>query len=341
MHDWLTKKVPLIVGYALVFVGFLVIFGWLLDVPILRSLSPNFVSMKFNTAVAFVILGMSFIFFVEKKLIIAKVGASLVLLIGFLTFSEYVFGVNLGIDELIIKDVPSAVLTAVPGRMAIITAINFFLLGLTLLIIDKYKKIGDSIATFIFFSSWLAVLGYLQDIKEFYRIGGVSITAIALHTSVAFIIISFGILLHNADNGLFRIFVNQRRSGRILRSSVLGVSLLAIIISQLLHDAAIIGIFSFEFVNALLVIFIALSSSLILFTTINKFGDQEIIQVEKDVKIDNERKKYDKAILAEKEKLQKVVSDLEKMNQQMVGREMKMIELKKEISRLKNDLANK
>ena len=341
MHNWLTKKVPLIAGYIIIFIGLVVVSGWLLDIPILRSLSPNFVSMKFNTAIAFVILGVSFVFFVDKNFTITRIGGSLVSLIGLLTSIEYIFGIQLGIDEFIIKDVPSAVLTAVPGRMAIATAINFVLLGLILLISDRYKKISDGVATFIFFSSWLAVLGYVQNIKEFYKIGGISITAMALHTSIAFIIISFGILLHDGDNGLFRVFINERKSGRMLRGSVLGISFLAVIISQLLHYAVNAGILNVDFVDALVVILVALSASLILFTVINKFGDQEIVQEENNKKVQDERKKYEKDILAEKNRFQKTALDLEKINQQMVGREIKMIELKKEINRLKSELANK
>ena len=63
----------------------------------------------------------------------------MVILVGLLTLSEYVFRTNLGIDQLLFKDLAQL---PFPGRMAHITAFNFFIAGLSVLLLafsEKYK----------------------------------------------------------------------------------------------------------------------------------------------------------------------------------------------------------
>jgi len=62
--------------------------------------------------------------------------AALVLLLGALTFSEYVLGMDFGIDELLFADSPFSPVTSSPGRMGPNTALCFLLIGLALLLLD-------------------------------------------------------------------------------------------------------------------------------------------------------------------------------------------------------------
>jgi hypothetical protein len=49
-----------------VVVGIVVLIGWWLDIPALKSIFPGLVSMKANTAFAFLLVGMS-LFFLRTK----------------------------------------------------------------------------------------------------------------------------------------------------------------------------------------------------------------------------------------------------------------------------------
>ena len=45
--------------------GLVVMFGWFLDIPILTSILPQWVTMKFNTALSFFLGGLTLFFIIE------------------------------------------------------------------------------------------------------------------------------------------------------------------------------------------------------------------------------------------------------------------------------------
>jgi len=344
MKKSVIEKIILVFSIVTMAVGGIVILGWIFDVSIFRSLSPNLVSMKMNTAVAFLFLGAA-VLFLEKGRKAASLASSLVVfLIGSLTFLEYLFGWNLGIDELLIKDAPGAVLTAVPGRMAIMTAINFILLGLTLLGIRRYKKASDILSMAVLYNGFLAFLGYLQGVVEFYKIGGTQITAMALHTSIAFMAVSSVILLFEADRGILRIFVSQRNGGKMLRRALFWTVLIVVAISQLIHYlGASLNYFGREFEGAFFTIVTVFFSSFVLFVVAQNLDTEEMKKIEIEASAKKEEKEYRKKLELERDKLKKLATDLEARNKDLqeinaftAEREQKMNELKEEIIRLKS-----
>ncbi|MEK6601655.1 MAG: hypothetical protein AABZ09_07215, partial [Candidatus Binatota bacterium] len=84
-------------SYTVIFVGLLVLVGWVMDITVLKSVFPGLVTMKANTALAFVLAGMSlWLLWTEQAdqrlRRIAQACAVIVGLIGLLTLSEYLIG---------------------------------------------------------------------------------------------------------------------------------------------------------------------------------------------------------------------------------------------------------
>lgn len=48
-----------ICGALITFFGITALIGWVFDIPILKSISPNLVAIKFNTALAFLLSGIA------------------------------------------------------------------------------------------------------------------------------------------------------------------------------------------------------------------------------------------------------------------------------------------
>ena len=124
-----------------ILVGCVVLVGWMFDITILKSILPTWVTMRANAAIAFVLSGVSLRLLrteqaSQQRRRIAQVCAGIVALMGLLTLSEYLFGWNLGIDQLLFKEPVAAVATSPPGRMAPNTALNFCLLGVALLFLS-------------------------------------------------------------------------------------------------------------------------------------------------------------------------------------------------------------
>jgi len=148
-----------------------------------------------------------------------------VILIGLLTVIQYGFDFNVGIDQFFFKEDANAVNTYAPGRMAPSTAVSFILLGFAALLLTKRVYYpAQSFSLIAFLVAFLGLLGYLYDITSFYGIG--SYTGMALHTSVAFILLSFSILFACPDRGLIAIATSELAGGIMIRrlsAAVIGI----------------------------------------------------------------------------------------------------------------------
>lgn len=181
-------------GIITIFISCLVITGWFFNIAILKSISPQFISMKFNTAVSFLLTGICMVLIEKKKNSIAIcVLASIVVGVAVLTLAEYIFLVNLGIDELLWKDVPLSAYTKYPGRPSAFTALNFILIGVSIITICRNKYFGFTwfAVSISFLVSLVSCISYLFGKPEILIV--TSLTVIALHTSLLFIVVCVGL----------------------------------------------------------------------------------------------------------------------------------------------------
>lgn len=156
-----------VAGIAVIAIGCLVLIGWVSDIGFLKSVFSGYASMKFNTAFAFILGGVSLWLIntgqeKEWSRRSAQVCALIVFVIGLLTLAEYIFDFNIGIDQLLVSDTGGDAQTSQPGRMAPIVALNFFLLGSALLLLSinslryQYIHLVTLIAAFL---SLVSVVG--------------------------------------------------------------------------------------------------------------------------------------------------------------------------------------
>ena len=147
--------------------------------------------MKPNTAIGFLFLGLALFLLTSysknrKTQLACAASAAAVILVGLLTLSEYLFHVDLGIDQFLFKDL---VQLHYPGRMAHITAFNFCLVGLSVLLLalsEKRASISQALAATTGLSSIFAIIGYLYGVPVLY--GSIEYTSMALHTGVGFLV---------------------------------------------------------------------------------------------------------------------------------------------------------
>jgi PAS domain S-box-containing protein len=208
-------------GVAVSIAGALVLAGWLLDIVVLKSLSPGFVSMKANTALSMLLAGVALQILSTAPSnrylrFTALACAFIVSVIGILTLSEYFYGWNLDIDQLLFREAPGAMGTAAPGRMAPTSALCFFLLGVSLLVLDVRRcyplaQILTLVAAVI---ALTALIGYAYGVESLY---GGSATGMALHSSICFLLLSSGILLTRRDHGLLVIVTRDAAGGMLAR----------------------------------------------------------------------------------------------------------------------------
>ncbi len=263
MNNELTKQFQdwsRIAGTIVIAVGMVVLIGWWLDIPLLKSLHPSMVSMKANTAFSFVLIGMALRLSQKNqsnphKLRIARWSATVVALIGLLTLGEYLLNTDFGIDQMLFTETQGAIATSMPGRMAPNTAFNFLLAGLALRFLDSElggrHRPAQYLALVILVIALLAVLGYAYDIQSLY--GFAAYTKMALHTTVAFVVLSLGIFAARAGNGVMATVTSVGAGGQLARQLLPAAIVLPILIGWLCWAGMRDGFYDTEFRLSLVV----------------------------------------------------------------------------------------
>lgn len=179
--------------------GLLVLVGWHTHIVRLLTIYPGFVAMSYNAALGFLLGGAALLAAALGRSLPARVGAACVAAIGLLTLSEYVFGLNLGIDELLMKAyIRAGILNY--ARMAVCTALCFALAGTALLLSAQNSPKGGRwrqgatglLGALIMGLGIVAFSGYFTGITTAYAWG--QLTRMAVHTAVGFIVLGSGII---------------------------------------------------------------------------------------------------------------------------------------------------
>lgn len=199
------KVLIICIGAFCAILGFLVLIGWYTNTVQLIQVLPIFVPMQYNTALGFLLAGTGLLVIFKAKEFQGKIIFSIVGLIGILTLFEYLSGINLGIDELLMKH-HITVETSHPGRMAPNTALCFLLTSIALLLSLKqdYKKVQISgvLGSLVFGLGLVAFVGYLINMESTYGWG--KLTKMAVHTALGFMAMGAGITAYSIDKELRR-----------------------------------------------------------------------------------------------------------------------------------------
>lgn len=227
--------------------GIAVLIGWMLDISALKRVLPGLVTMKANTALAFTLAGISLwhasaVRVNARQAGISALCASGTLLIGLLNIVEYL-GVDLDIDELLVRE-NTSLPGDIAGRMALMTAINFTLVGIALLLVCRQSMaFAVNVLTLIVcFIAGSDLLGYVYATEELYRIKH-TFTAMALHTSVIFLMITFGILNARADFPFRRIMTSDSTVASATRRLLLAAIIVPFVTGWLVMKGTRAGLF--------------------------------------------------------------------------------------------------
>jgi signal transduction histidine kinase len=203
-----------------ILIGVLSIFGWIFHIEVFYSFLSHGASMKFNTALATMLLGISIVLATRNKSMLSGLLGSLILIFCLLTMIEYVYGINLHIDELFILDSLTDVQIEAPGRMSLYSTIAFFIitLGLEVALLKKYSwsQIINSIGLLI---AYISFVGVLYNISGLFSFGPYS--AIALPTTLGLMSASLANLFYLSDKGWISEMASKHSAAVTARYSLL------------------------------------------------------------------------------------------------------------------------
>jgi PAS domain S-box-containing protein len=199
-------------------VGTIVTAAWLLDIDAFKSVVPGLATMKFNTALGFVLLGAA-LWIQTRRLPSPALARGLgfaVAGLATLTLIECGAGRSLGIDQLIVADPRTRVS---PGRMSTATALNFLLLGLAVAVSGWRSRLSrraaDGLGAAAGLIALVAVVGYLYDVESLYRVAPFS--SMAIHTAVGFGLACVAVIFSDPTDGLARVLADTGPVGVLMR----------------------------------------------------------------------------------------------------------------------------
>lgn len=240
--------------------------GWLLDIAPFRSIVPGLATMKLNTAACFIASGLTLWLLNSTHTAPLRRNAMAALstgvgLIGILTLLQYAFGADFGIDQRVIADLHTAP-DAFPGRMSPAAALCFtWIAAAYLCLLRRYYRLGQFFAALTAFGSLLALMGHLFDVTPLYST--LIFSTMVLHTTLAFIALSIGILAATSDQGFMAVFNEDGPGGTLARWMLPAAALLPIILGWMIEKGMRAGSYDLAFTFDLLIL-----SSMITFTSL-------------------------------------------------------------------------
>ena len=188
--------------------GMAAIVGWLTGWRILTGIRADYVPMAPNTALFFIVLGVSlYALITERKpaLKLSRIGSALILVLSLIRFIELSVNINLNVDRWIFQ-VPEKKLGFIPtGRMALPTALNFLFVSVAIFLASSLKKhlfvdvLTRVLAGLTTFIGLVFCLGYTYGAPLLY--GGTTIP-MALNTAIAFFTLGLGLVINNLSHDI-------------------------------------------------------------------------------------------------------------------------------------------
>lgn len=209
------RNIGLASAIITILIGTSVLVGWILKVDGLLVIFSGLESMKWNTAMGFVITGTLLIFRFSgssgKNPLIIILSLLLILIASAQLVQEF-WNFDLGIDQLFVEDYLAVeVNQTYPGRMSGGAALCFLFVGVYHLIIGR-SKIAKGVAVglnhLIILLALISFFGYLYNVPHLHRLS--FLVSMALHTTLLFFMIGLSSTLLTPNRGLPSLFIGDQ-----------------------------------------------------------------------------------------------------------------------------------
>ncbi len=246
-----------------IFVGTLAMLGWLLSVSMLIRILPGLATMKPNTALCFVLAGMS-LGSIQlssgdadergwRYVLVARVLSGMVALVGLLTLAEYLLSLDLGIDALLFRQTLQASGLLHPGRMAGATALGFVLFGGSVLLMsNQWPYPSQSLALLTSLNGLVACVGYMLSVPSLYEVAAYS--SMALHTALLFAVLGLAVLAARPRLGVMASITSEHTGGAMARRVLPFVLAVPMLLGWLRWKGQVAGLYGTQFGIALLIL---------------------------------------------------------------------------------------
>lgn len=240
-------------------VGATALIGWWLSEPFFQILVPGVGTLKPNTALCFVLGGISLAGLAARSrpevgisgrllIHIQPVTAALLLLVASSTLLSYALRAPVGIDRLLVPHGPPNPMSVFPWRMSPISAISFSLLAVAMLPwpsrLTRLWLALELAVLLVMVSAFIMLLGHVYRAASLYSLPGFSV--VALHTALALLLIAQAVLIVHPRFVLAAEVMAPDRAGAELRRLLPAAVLLPVIVGWLLLQGQRHGVYGGE-----------------------------------------------------------------------------------------------
>lgn len=318
------KDISTYLSVIIIILGFLFLIGWIFNIKLLQSPGSGFSTIKSNVTFGFILIGFS-IFLIQTRgsnhsyRLTGKILALLVFLIGILTLSEYLLGINLGVDQILFKEAAGALNTSSPNRMAFNAALNLVLAGLAMMLIDVKRghtyEISQVLALFGGVVSLLALLGYTFDASILYQLP--KFTGIAIYAAATFILVFAAILFTTPNKGVMKLVTSDSLGGYFARRFLPLIIIVPWLLGFIIKLGINYGLYDYAYGYALLIASIIVFLSIILWITSYSIKNVETERNRVNEDLKKSKKELEKAKAELEEKVKERTIALETSNNEL------------------------
>lgn len=220
-------------------ISLLALVGWVLDIPLLKSIKPQWIRMSFITATCMVLSAIELALLQISpsnlhRFIVLQAPAILVAIVGLLTIVLYFIAITTG-QEPLLAEIPVLHLFWAPvTRIALLTAILFLLTGCALVLLTIGSLRAANIAHALMLPG--AMVSYLVPVSYFFGVqamhGWLGVP-VALNTGIAFCAISVAIFCVRPDTWLMSVLTGDHAGGVMARRLLPALLMIPLLIGWL------------------------------------------------------------------------------------------------------------
>ena len=211
-----------------------VLFGWMFNITLFKSILPSFYPMNPLSAFLFLLSG-SALFFINTKnpKIKPQIGiwiASVIILVAAVRIVGFL-GFDVEIDRILFTGKLGS------SRMVLDTTVSFLLVGLSLFFIEKRKTLlipSQIFATIVFLISFFTIIGYVYAPSSLNKV--TTQVPMAVHTAVTFLLLSVAILLSRYQEGFVSVIMHRNIGGAIFRQLLSIAIVLPIVVALIRYS---------------------------------------------------------------------------------------------------------
>lgn len=249
---------PTISATLAILVGTIVLLGWWLGIDGLKSLIPGLLTMKVNTAIAFVLLGGA-ILARSRPSGTTSYRLGVVPLIGMLLLSvavgtQYLTGLDTGIDQWLFREAPGQVGTVQPNRMSSMTVACFLLIGSGVLLAGsgRTRRVVPALLLAALIVATLNVLDFVFEATVPSLLAGY--TQMALTTAATMVIVSIGAMGLLPNGGPLEVYLGPSPSAGLARRLVVASVVAPVVLAWLRLQGEANGLYGTRYGVSLMVL---------------------------------------------------------------------------------------